>query len=296
MRTPLPPLVLLPLCCIWAAFFPPALSGTAEKGGFTSEQVATLQSLEPVTREETAAPLFLMKYVGNYGFDEYLKSGSSCQQELNRFLEKRFPLGTGAAAASAGGDDCSCFLARNENGQLIYGRNLDLPGYHPGLLLWTAPPDGYASVSMVELSVLGYPLTPENHDLPADLPARARLLAAPYLPRDGMNEHGLAVATLNVPPTEPALRPAKITIGRWQVNRLLLDHARTVPEAIRLLEKYNVSLNDTGAHYFVADALGHSAVIEYRHGGAMVVTESKERWQVVTNFFVAGPGAGGRGA
>jgi hypothetical protein len=153
----------------------------------------------------------------------------------------------------------------------------------------------YASVSMVELGVLGYRLPLENRDLPVDLPGRARLLAAPYMPRDGMNEHGLTVSTLNVPSTEPAMDPDRITIGRWQVNRLVLDHARTVEEAVQLLGKFNVSLGDTGTHYFIADALGHSAVVEYPRGAAMTVTRNTAPWQVATNFFVAGSGREGFG-
>jgi hypothetical protein len=267
----------------------------AEQPVLNSQQVATLNSLRPVTCGGMASPLFLMTYAGDYGLDEYLESGSSNETELRRFLERRFPLAARSVAREGGGEGCTCFTARNERGQVVYGRNLDLPGYHPGILLSTSPTGGYASVSMVELSVLGYPLTPESHDLPADLAGRAGLLAAPYVPRDGMNEHGLAVSTLNVPPTEPRMDPARVTLGRWQVNRLLLDHAKTAEEAVQLLGRFNVSVGDTGAHYFIADALGNSAVVEYPTGAGMTVTRNAAPWQVVTNFFVAGSGRVGFG-
>lgn len=168
----------------------------------------------------------------------------------------------------------------------VGAQNLDLPGYHPGLLLVTRPANGYASVSLVDLNGLGFGLTPERDQLPAERPAQARLLTAPFMPRDGVNEHGLAVASLNVPRLKPAIDPAKVTLGRWQANRLLLDHAKTVDEALKLLEKYNVSANGaTGVHFFVADAQGNSAVIEFADG--MKVIRASQPGQVVTNFYLS---------
>ncbi len=288
-------MTVLTLLLVATTLFSSVAGMAAEKPVFTSGQAATLNSVEQVDCKGMGAPLFLMRYVGDYGFDDYLKSGSSNRVDLMRFLEQRFPMGSRPVTRAGGGEGCTCFMTRNEKGQVIYGRNLDLPGYHPGLLLSTSPTKGYASVSMVELSVLGYPLTPEDPNLPADQQGRARLLAAPYMPRDGMNEHGLAVSTLNVPATEPVMDPAEVTLGRWQVNRLLLDHAKTVEEAIQLLGRFNVSVGDTGVHFFIADALGHSAVVEYPTGAAMTVTRNTSPWQVVTNFLVAGSGRVGFG-
>lgn len=247
--------------------------------------------------EQTAAPLYRMTYVGDYGFDAYLKVGSPTEPALEAYLRDRLPLPKQPAKATTarGHDECSAFLARNEQGHFLYARNLDLPDCHPAVLLWTRPPQGYASLSMVDLNGLGYALDEKHRDLPADLTGRIPLLSAPFVPRDGVNEHGLAVATLNVPQAEAKPDPAKVTICRWQVNRLLLDHARDVPEAIRLLASYNVHAGDSGVHFFVADAQGNSAVIEYPAGGAMTVTRNTAPWQAVTNFYLCGETQAGTG-
>jgi hypothetical protein len=50
---------------------------------------------------------------------------------------------------------CTCFSARNEHGSQLLGRNFDWEN-HPALLLFTDPPGRYASVSMVDISYLGY--------------------------------------------------------------------------------------------------------------------------------------------
>lgn len=65
--------------------------------------------------------------------------------------------------------------------------------------------------------------------------------------------------------------------------RLLLSKARSVEEAIQYTEQYNLFYDVAPLHYMVADASGHSAVIEFADG-KMVVTRSEKKFQVVTNF------------
>lgn len=94
---------------------------------------------------------------------------------------------------------CSAFAAQNPEGQRIFARNFDFDDA-PAMLLETAPSDGYASVSIVNLAFAGY----GEGNLPdASLPNRFLTLAGPYLPFDGMNEMGVAVALLAVPHAEP---------------------------------------------------------------------------------------------
>jgi penicillin V acylase-like amidase (Ntn superfamily) len=81
---------------------------------------------------------------------------------------------------------CTCFSVKTEQGNQLLGRNFDWED-HPALLLYTDPPDRYASVSMVDISYLGY----AKSDAPEENPGG--LLRSPLLPFDGMNEKGLAV-------------------------------------------------------------------------------------------------------
>ena len=60
-------------------------------------------------------------------------------------------------------------------------------------------------------------------------------LAAPFLPFDGMNEKGLAIALLAVPEAEAPYNPDKIMLNTTTAIRLVLDKAANVEEAIELL-------------------------------------------------------------
>lgn len=229
-------------------------------------------------------PFYVMRYYGDYGFDEYLEKYAGNQRikpviSYDRRAE----------------EECSGFAVLNDNESMLYGRNLDISGNHPAMLLYTDPENGYSSVSMVELSVLG--ILPDMQLSGNDLTERwvngKMLSKAPYVPRDGMNEKGVAVATLNAPRDDPSTPAGEGAVGRWQINRLILDFAASVDEAVALLDKYDIYL-DSGVHYFVADAEGKSAVIEFSKG-ERIITENKEPWQPVTNFMVHDPAQKGTG-
>ena len=76
---------------------------------------------------------------------------------------KRFPIearlfpGYGRAPDWA----CTTYTAHTPQGETLLARNFDWYR-HPAMLLFTDPPDGYASASMVDLSYLGFdrPITP----------------------------------------------------------------------------------------------------------------------------------------
>ena len=176
------------------------------------------QSVEPVFtgfRKVDIYPLYVVHINGGYGFSEYLATGET---------------------ALTGGfyrPGCTVFTASG-GGETLMGRNFDFPS-NPALLLYTDPPDGYASVSMVDLGYFGYSLDslPQEDDL-------GSLLTAPYLPFDGMNEKGLAVGMAAIPEALAPVSEGKTTIGEIQAIRMLLDYAEDVDEALTLLKEYNV--------------------------------------------------------
>ncbi|MCW3979403.1 MAG: linear amide C-N hydrolase [Candidatus Bathyarchaeota archaeon] len=213
-------------------------------------------------------PLYVMRFEGDYGFSEYLKTGR---------LDAGF---TDGSAPS-----CTVFAALGTGGDPIVGRNFDFPR-NPALLLFTDPPDGYASVSMVDLGYFGYSMG----RLPDPDEGVEGLRMTPYLPFDGMNEHGLVVGMAAIPHAESPHDPEKGTIGEIQVIRLLLDRAKDVDEALEFLEDYNIELAEPPVHYIVADRSRNSAIIELV-GGEMKVLRSDEPWQVITNFVIHGSGA-----
>jgi len=141
---------------------------------------------------------------------------------------------------------------------------------------------------MVDISYLGY-----GNEEPSWF-ERRRLLYAPYLPFDGMNECGLAVGIMAVPYADGGEDPNKVTIGGLQAVRLMLDYAKDVNQAISLLRDYNVDFQGgPPLHYLVADSSGNSAVVEFING-QMSIIRNREQWQVATNFVIyqAGPEGG----
>ena len=113
---------------------------------------------------------------------------------------------------------------------------------------------------------------------------RMQSLAAVYVPLDGMNSEGLAVADLIAGDKEEThQQTGKVSLTTTTAIRLLLDKAANVDEAIALLRQYDMHSSIGYAHHLsIADATGRSVVVEYV-GGEMLVTETR----VVTNHYLA---------
>jgi len=227
-------------------------------------QQQTLSSLKKVDD----FPLYMMHFYGDYGFKELLKTGIQNPGQFN--LKQKMDKIHWA---------CTCFAGLNKTSDAIFGRNFDWYT-HPTLLLFTDPPDGYASVSMVDISYLGF-----SKD---DPPTREseRLLDSPLMPFDGMNECGVVVGMMAVPRAEGGNNSRKNTLSSLQVIRLMLDYAKDVDQAISLLQNYNVDFQGgPPVHYLIADSSRNSAVIEYIDN-KIVVIRNKNLWQVSTNFII----------
>jgi hypothetical protein len=238
-----------------------------ERGDLTDEQVITLNSLVKVDDY----PLYVMHHYGPYA--EH--AAAVAPPDAVPAVEALLPA-------------CSLFAALGDPESLLYGRGFDWH-YSPALLLFTYPPDGYASVSMVEL----------NHWFGADqlraLDERARderwllerraLLSTPLYPYDGMNEHGLAVGMAAVPATEMPHSPLKRNIDSLGVIREMLDHARTVDQAVDILSRYNVRWGGgPPLHYLIADAAGRAVLVEFDRG-RMIQIPNAQPWHLATNHL-----------
>lgn len=173
---------------------------------------------------------YQMTYYGDYGFDEFLEVGALSDKDIEEFVTKRLlkgiPINLGVT-----GNGCTAFVTKNEKEEVIYGRNFDFL-YAPSLQLYTEPKNGYKSVSTVNLSFAGYS---ENFLPDGSLFDKFLALATPFLPFDGMNEKGVAIALLAVPEAEPPYDSNKITLNTATAIRLVLDNASTVEEAVKLL-------------------------------------------------------------
>lgn len=258
----------------------PAAEGRVD--GLSEEEVATLGSLERVDDY----PLYTMRYAGAYG--ERVSTTEGLKQLAGE--NKPSPDLTARVPAWA----CSLFAALADADSMLYGRNFDWE-YSPAVLLFTDPPGGYASVSMVDIAYLGFGGTraSELTDLP--LVERRALLDAPFLPFDGMNEHGLAVGMAAVPPGHMRPDPDKRTVGSLMVIREMLDRASNVDEAVAILRSYNIDFGGgPPIHYLIAVPSGRSVLVEF-YQGEMVVIPDKMPWHQATNFLRASAGESAQG-
>jgi hypothetical protein len=238
---------------------------------------ATLASLEQVDDY----PLYTMHYHGGY------------QRAMStaRFLESL--LWAGRASLELAPEQpawaCSLFAALGDADNEVYGRNFDWH-YSPALLLFSDPPDGYASVSMVNIAYLGYAGNQLRALVKHPLIERSALLLAPLFPLDGMNEYGLAIGMAAVPPGGMRPDPNKETLDSLMIIREMLDHARDVDEAVDIMSSYNVDMRGgPPIHYLVADASGRAALVEF-YQGEMHVFPNHMPWHLATNFLRAAAG------
>lgn len=225
-------------------------------------ETATLASLQQVDDY----PLYTMQYDGDYA------------------SRRAFNLLPVNIAESTPDWACSLFTVLLDDEQQLYGRNFDWR-FSPALLLFTDPPDGYASVSMVDIDYLGFEgqsvfnltdLSPDELE---------GLLDAPLIPFDGMNEHGLAIGMAAVPDSDVPPDPDKETIGSIGIIREILDHARTVDEAIAIMESHNINFGGGPTiHYLIADAVQDSALVEF-YDGKMRIIKPDQPWHSATNFL-----------
>jgi hypothetical protein len=231
---------------------------------FLYQPIRTLGSIQKIGDY----PLYVMEYHGDYDF-------------LSRMgIIEKFHQNTKMGTVHPG--TSTSFAALNPEGYALFGHNLDVWNHNrpTSLLLFTDPPDGFASVAMVSLDVLGY----ENDMIPWH--HRLRLFLSPYMIQDGMNEYGLAVAVTSSPCRIGATNPHKPLVDSSQAMRLLLDHAKTVDEAIVLLQDFNIHFPRMCGHHHLADAHGNTAIVEYVDGEA-IITRGQDPWLVVTNFLIA---------
>lgn len=230
--------------------------------GQSAKQVRqTLESFRKINDH----PLFEMRFIGDYAADTPRDVSAIPQVE-------------------SAGWACSIFVSYGKDGSAIYGRNFDWQ-HNPALVLHTNPTDAYATISMVDISYLGFERQDEKF---RTVEGREALLSAPMLPFDGMNEHGLTVGMAAVGDTEIPNDPSRPNVGSLQIIRLMLDRAKTTEEAIALFNEFNVlKSGGPNIHYLIADVNENSAVIELKDGKTNII-RGPGNWQSATNFYLTG--------
>lgn len=224
---------------------------------------------------------YTMDYKADYGLDEFLENGAKTDSELAGFVIKKLMRGL-PVEISLPNLGCSTFAAQTAEGEQLFARNFDNKEASYALV-HTDPEDGYESISMVNLSYIGFVDGSSLQD-------KALALAAPYIPLDGVNEAGLAIGVLQLYDEPTVQKTGKTPITTTSAIRMVLDKAATVEEAIGLLEQYDMHSSANAPYHFqIADASGDSATVEYVDN-VMTVIRAEEGEKLATTNFVLTPG------
>lgn len=263
-----------------------------------------LAMINSLVRLDDLGRIYEMDYTADYMLDEMLKTDVHDMSGVMRFVATHlFDSVPPTIPVKRFNTDCSMFAVTSpQNGDRLMGRNYDFSHVENGkevplpvIVVKTAPKGGKRSICIVD----GYWLGFERGffgDGKSDL---SMLMAAPYIFMDGINEDGFAIGVLAVD-GNPALQndPDKRTIWTTAAMRLLIDRASTVDDAITLLKQRNIRLKPPGGkgnfHFFLADAKGDYAVVEYSYRSVgdfdknpdqLVVLKGQD-YSYVTNFYV----------
>ena len=252
---------------------------TAALGLMFSKEIQTIASIQKVDDYG----MYSIEYKADYGLDKLVESGgASSDSELVSFvvgnLLKGLPLKFNIPDFG-----CSTFQAKTEDGDWLFGRNYDL-NYVPSMIVKTNPKNGYASLSVANISVLGY----DADKLPDNFASGIMSLAAPYVMMDGMNEMGFSIGVLLIKDEPTHQNTDKLDLTTTSAMRWLLDKAANVEEAIAMLENMDMHASANASYHFqMADAQGNSAVIEYIDNELRVIRKDPDGLQYLTNFLIS---------
>ena len=269
-----------------------------------SEKLAMLHSMKDL---DGTGRLYEINYTADYMLDKVLAAGITKSNDLFNYVAYLlFDNKPNESANVSYGAGCSAFAVPDPKSKdFLMGRNYDYrhsnnTGYvaTSAILVHTAPEGGKKSISMVDgLNLIYYGqgfYTDGNTDL-------SLLMGLPYAALDGINEDGFAIGILALKEEQTEQLSDKPKISPTVAIRLLLDRASTVEEAVAMLDNYAMDMRGNGRsnyHYFMADATGDYAIVEYTipDGDSiprfMEVLKGNDTLRCVTNFYVSPTMAG----
>lgn len=278
------------------------------------EKLAIIQNIKDI---DGMGRLYEVNYTADYKLNEALEANISNTMDLLGFVQQH--LYDSVPSNQTKNEisflpGCSAFAVPDKaNGKFLMGRNYDfchtkivdgVRSYVPiaAFVIRTAPAGGKKSIAFADGLNFGFAQGCYS-DGKTDL---SLFMGLPYAITDGINEDGFAIGvlSLNEPPTTQN-DASKKNISTTVAIRMLLDRASTVKEAIQMLNQYNMRMKNTddahNYHFFMADATGDYAIVEYTrdpnnpaetHPTRMEVLNNNDTLRCVTNFYVSPTMAG----
>ena len=228
--------------------------------------------------------IYEVNYAADYKLDEFIEAGgATTEEELVQYIIKTMlkglPIDVPYEIPNLA---CSTFYAETPEKGYILGRNLDNQTTDLAVIR-TNPKDGYSSVSVVNISFLGY----NESYTPDKLMDRINTLATAFFPLDGVNEKGLAVGVLQLQAPVTEQDNGKPDVGTTVAIRAMLDKCATVDEAIAFLETVDMYAAARGCYHFqIADATGKSVVVSYVENEMVITGQEEKGFMAATNFYL----------
>jgi|LSQX01.2.fsa_nt_gb hypothetical protein len=226
-------------------------------------QNKTMNNVKKLTKD-----LFLYNYENDYYLNDLLDVGVKSVPELLKFATVKMLNNGNSFDPIKINMGCTTFNCKTPEGNVLLGRNFDFKAASCSVV-WTTPESGYKSISVTNNNMLLY----GKKNNPVDSKSKKQLLLAPYVPVDGLNEKGLAIAILELkhPPVNQTYDDRKDIVPTVML-RAVLDNCATIDEAIELFNKFN--MNDSlfaAYHYQITDKSGRSVILEYDWTGEETV-------------------------
>lgn len=266
-------------------------------------ELSSLLSIQQLNAPDDAhgdGAVYQMKISGGYYFDEFLEQGgASKDSDLIAFITRHITKGLIPMNIGESDIGCSSFTAATPEGDRLFARNYDFSRTNT-CIVYTNPGNGrHSSVSTVDLQFIGI----DQDSTPQGLMDKVLMLAAPYVPLDGINDAGVACGIYMTFQGEEGSvatdqQSEKPDLTSTTMLRLVLDYADSVEEAVDLISQYDLHDSaNSSFHYMIADATGRSAVLEWVAATDSTDTDGTKRklsvlWsdstncQTVTNYIL----------
>ena len=256
----------------------------------TSCNQPTHKPTNPIKEEITKIEegLYSMTFRDDY-VEKYIKAGGGdADQDILDFakanisddeiLERYQPI----TSSSLIKDACSSFNCLNSDNEYIHCRELDLLPLNyqpmfPSIIMHNIPKKGYESIAFTSFANMGMNFTADINPVEHEQAFKIFEL----IPIDGINSAGLAVNINDISNEKSYVNQneeGKTHITTTILVRLLLNKAKNVDEAIKLIQRYNLHDSDTRTtayHLMISDKSGASCIIEFFENKIQIIRKAK---------------------
>lgn len=263
--------------------------------------VLSIKKLNDGDDKTESGPVYTMNIYGNYFLDDMVKQGGvKNESEILSFVSRKLTYGLVNISNYDKIAGCSSFFTKNEKGEYIFARNYDY-WKTSSMIIHTKPnkKGRHESFSTLDLEFFGI----EDGKKIKGILSRLYLLASPYGCVDGINDAGLAIATLMTFQGDPEWgipthqENGKSTLTTSTLIRMALDYCTTVDEVVDMIKSHDYhDLAKMSCHFHVCDATGKSAIIEWVKGNNATDIDGTDRKlniiynegnQYLTNYVIS---------